>query len=61
MEQLKRHLEKAYKHLGRLQVSGDAVDVVALVRLELRAAWQEASKPPETGETGGEKADGQAD
>ena len=51
MTKLKQHLEKAYRHLSRLQVSGDAVDVVALVRIELREAWQEASKPPEQGET----------
>lgn len=38
---LKTHLDKAYQYISKLQVSGDAVDLVALARAELRAAWQE--------------------
>lgn len=59
MEELKKHLESAYNHLAKLQVSGDAVDLVALVRMELREAYAEANKPPE--QAGEEQTDGQTD
>ena len=51
MEQLKKHLENAYKYISNLRVSGDAVDTVALARMELRQAYAEASKPAEQGDT----------
>ena len=41
---LKTHLDKAYQYLSKLQVSGDAVDLVAMVRIEMRNAWAEIEK-----------------
>ena len=40
-QHVKKHLNKAFQYVSKLQVSGDAVDLVALARAELRAAWQE--------------------
>lgn len=40
-------LNKAYEYISKLQVSGDAVDLVALVRAELREAWKEMEKETE--------------
>lgn len=40
MNEIKQNLEAAYGLLSQLQVSGDAVDVVAAVRTALRAAMQ---------------------
>lgn len=39
MEQLKTHLRNAWNKLSRLQVSGDAVDIVAGIRADLRRAY----------------------
>lgn len=41
---LKAHLEKAYGYIAKLQVSGDAVDLVAMVRIEMRNAWAAANE-----------------
>lgn len=43
MEQLKKHLDNAFKYISKLQVSGDAVDTVALARMELRKAYEAAT------------------
>lgn len=42
MENLMTHLDNAYQCISKLPVSGDAVDLMAAARLELRAAWKEA-------------------
>ena len=48
MEQLKLHLSRAYNQVSRLQVSGDAVDVMAVARAELREAWKRVLELEET-------------
>ena len=47
MNKLKTHLDKAFQYISALQVNGDAVDLVALARAELRAAWKELEKETE--------------
>ena len=47
MEQLKKHLDTAFKAISKVPVSGDAVDLIALARAELRKAYEEATKPVE--------------
>lgn len=37
-------LNKAYEYISKLQVSGGAVDLVALARAELRQAWKETEE-----------------
>lgn len=37
--ELKTHLDEAFKLISSLSVSGDAVDVVAAARNQLRAAY----------------------
>lgn len=44
MEQLKHSLKQAYDHISRLQVSGDAVDLTAMARAQLRSAWAAAER-----------------
>ena len=44
MEKLKNHLDKAFQYISKLPVTGDAVDLMALVRMELRSAWKEVEK-----------------
>lgn len=44
MEKLKTHLDKAFQYISKLPVSGEAVDLMALVRMELRSAWAEVEK-----------------
>lgn len=39
--ELKEHLERAWKLLGRIPVSGDMVEVMLAVKQELRAAYKE--------------------
>ena len=58
MEKVTSHLNKAYNYLSRLQVSGDAVDLVALIRMELRTAYEEAEKKEKETEA---SEDGQTD
>lgn len=50
MDKLKNHLDKAFQYISKLPVTGDAVDLMALVRMELRSAWKEVEKLTE-GET----------
>lgn len=40
MREIKRHMEKAYAYISKLQVSGDNVEPVALARMELREAYK---------------------
>ena len=44
MKQIKDHLNKAYQYLSKLQVSGDAVDLMAMIRIEMRNAWAAADE-----------------
>lgn len=46
---MKKRLETIYKVLSALQVSGDAVDIMAAVRQELRLAIEEAGKEEDDG------------
>lgn len=48
MEATKQHLDKAYAALAKIPVSGEAVDLMAFVRQELRAAYQLASEEEKT-------------
>lgn len=41
---MKERIEKIYGLLARIAVSGDAVDVMAAVRTELRALYAEAKE-----------------
>ena len=55
MDRLAEHINKCFTHLSRICVSGDAVDVMAAARQELRAAYQLAREiQPE--EQSGEKS-----
>lgn len=40
MTQASAHIDAAYKHLSRVLVSGDGVDLLALARQELRMAYK---------------------
>lgn len=40
MDKLKEHIERAYDYLAKIPVKGDAVDLMAMARQELRAAYQ---------------------
>lgn len=58
MEELKNELESAYKMISSLTVSGDSVDIVAVVRSKLRNVYAMIDelptveeKPEETKET----------
>lgn len=44
MKELKETIDSAYRMLSTLQVSGDAVDVVAAVRAKLRKAYSLAGE-----------------
>lgn len=52
VENLKNHLDNAFQYISKLPVSGDAVDLMALVRMELRSAWKEAEKLTEQAKEG---------
>ena len=43
MEKIKQHLDRAYSYLSKIPVTGEAVDLMAIVRQELRTAYQEAA------------------
>lgn len=40
MQELKTHLDQAFRWLSRVSVSGESVDCLAMARQELRAAYQ---------------------
>ena len=42
MKELMEEIDSAYKILSSLQVSGDAIDVIAAVRSKLRKAYKMA-------------------
>ena len=44
MNEAVKHIEQAYDYLSRLSVSGDAVELVALARVELREAHRLAGE-----------------
>lgn len=44
---MEKHLERAYELISRIAVSGDAVELMAQARAELRAAWRELQKQKE--------------
>lgn len=49
MEELRKRLDRAFRLLAAIPVSGDAVDALAAARAELRAAYQEAGEEGEDG------------
>ena len=51
MEDLMKYIAAAYDRLGRIAVSGDAVDMLAAARMELRHAYAAAQQTQETQET----------
>lgn len=44
---MEKRLERAYDLISRIAVSGDAVELMAQARAELRAAWRELQKQKE--------------
>lgn len=44
MNEAAKHIERAYDYLSKLSVSGDAVELLALARVELREAHRLASE-----------------
>lgn len=46
-EKMEKHLERAYELISRIAVSGDAAELMAQARAELRAAWRELQKQKE--------------
>lgn len=47
MKEIKQHLEEAFQLLSSIPVKGDAVDVMAAARANLRAAYHLLDKQPE--------------
>ena len=52
MKEIKQHLEEAFQLISSIPVKGDAVDVMAVVRSDIRAAYrllEEKEKPVKEG------------
>ena len=47
MKKIKQHLEEAFQLVSSVTVKGDAVDVIAAARANLRAAYHLLDKQPE--------------
>ena len=47
MKEIKQHLEEAFQLISSIPVKGDAVDVMAVVRNNLRTAYLLLDKQPE--------------
>lgn len=60
MKKIKQHLEEAFQLLSSIPVKGDAVDVMAVVRNNLRAAYRllDDKKEPAKEESEEVSADG---
>ena len=43
---IQKEIDEAYKFIGALQASGDAVDLIASARLHLRKAYELAAEKP---------------
>lgn len=50
MNEAAKHIEQAYGYLSKLSVSGDAVELLALARVELREAHKLATEYKENKE-----------
>lgn len=50
MEDLMKYIAAAWDRLGRIAVSGDAVDMLAAARMELRHAYAAAQEMQQTQE-----------
>ena len=50
MKEVKKHLEEAFQLVSSVTVKGDAVDVIAAARANLRAAYHLLDKRPYTEE-----------
>ena len=46
MTEMQKEIDEAYKTVSALQASGDAVDLIASVRLHLRRAFELAAEKP---------------
>ena len=44
MNEITKRIEQAYAHISKLSVSGDAVELLALARVELREAHRLADR-----------------
>ena len=53
MSEIQKELDEVYKLVSVVQVSGDAVDVIATVRARLRKAYELAAAPDAEGESDG--------
>lgn len=60
MEELMKHIAAAWDRLGRIAVSGDAVDMLAAARMELRHAYAAAQEMQQTQQPQEENADADA-
>ena len=49
MEEIKKHIQSAYEMLGKIRVSGDAVDLMAASRAALREAYRLAGEEAKDG------------
>ena len=47
MTEIQKEIDEAYKIVSTLQVSGDAVDLIATARLHLRKAYELAAEKEE--------------
>ena len=48
MEAIKQHLDSAYAALAKIPVSGEAVDLMAFARQEMRTAYKLANEEEKT-------------
>ena len=44
MKEIKKHLEEAFQLMSSIPVKGDAVDIMAVVRSDIRAAYRLAAE-----------------
>ena len=47
MTEIQKEIDEAYKLISVVQVSGEAVDIIATVRARLRRAYELAAAPEE--------------
>lgn len=58
MKEVKKHLEEAFQLLSSIPVKGDAVDVMAAVRVNLRSAYHLLNRQEAEDESEEVSADG---
>lgn len=55
MEEIRKHIQRAYEMLGKIRVSGDAVDLMAASRAALREAYRLAGEEAKDGRDNSDK------